>query len=106
MFRAAALAPGPALPTEFALHPARPNPFASTLLVPFDLPRATDVALEVFDLLGRRVAMLAEGAWPAGRHAVAWDGRARSGALAAPGVYTVRLRAGSFHTRRQVVRMP
>lgn len=94
------------LPTEWALYPARPNPFAGTLLVPFDLPRAGEVSLEVFDLLGRRIAVLAQGVWPAGRHSIVWNGLTQVGSLAAPGIYSVRLRAGEYRSRRQVVRMP
>jgi flagellar hook capping protein FlgD len=48
------------------------------------------VAFEVVDLAGRRVARLGDGAYPAGRHAVPWDGRSGAGALA-PGIYLVRM---------------
>jgi hypothetical protein len=47
------------------------------------------VRLQVFDLLGRRVATLADGEKPAGRHEVSW----RSAGLAS-GTYFVRLTAG------------
>ncbi len=91
----------PALPERLVLHAPVPNPTAGTADVRFDLPRAGDVRVEVFDVMGRRVAVLASGDHPAGRHAVRWDG----GALAA-GAYLVRLSAadGVIVQRATVVR--
>jgi len=45
----------------------------------------------VFDVQGRRVAILAKGESTAGEHSVAWDGRVARGTRAAPGRYLVRL---------------
>ncbi len=74
-----------ALPVEVALHPAYPNPTAGGATVPFDLPAAAEVRVAVYDLLGRTVAVLAEGLHEAGRH------EARFGtARLASGVYVIR----------------
>lgn len=67
-----------------------PNPFDAQTTVRFDLPVAAPVRVEVLDLLGRRVALLADGPLEAGRHAVTWDG---GGAPA--GVYLVRMTMGA-----------
>jgi hypothetical protein len=66
-----------------------PNP-ARVTTVSFGLPRQSDVELAVFDLLGRRVATLAQGSMPAGRHAREWKGTNVNA-----GVYFVRLRVGA-----------
>ena len=50
-----------------------PNPAWSTASFPLVLNRASQVTLSVFDLLGRRVATLANRAMPAGRHEVQWN---------------------------------
>ena len=53
------------------LLPNAPNPFASSTEIRFELPEASEVTLEVYDMLGRRVALLADGeAMPAAEHAV------------------------------------
>jgi hypothetical protein len=44
-----------ALPTEFALKGAFPNPFASRAAIRFDLPQAGEVSLVVVDMMGREV---------------------------------------------------
>ncbi len=74
---------------------ASPNPTSGSAALSFTLGAAADVAVEVFDVLGRRVATLADGPRPAGAHEVAWDGRAL-----ASGVYHVRLRAGDVVVAR------
>jgi hypothetical protein len=92
-----------ALPTRFALRQNRPNPFARTTSVHFELPIESPVKLEVFDPQGRSVVVLAEGVLPAGFHAVEWDRRDAHGTLARPGVYLYRLTAGEFRETRKLL---
>ncbi len=75
-----------ALPTAPMLAAAYPNPFSDETTIGFELPEAQAVTLAVYDMLGRRVAVLASGEHAAGYHAVRLDGRG----LAA-GVYLYRL---------------
>ncbi len=71
---------------EFALEQNYPNPFNAETIVPFSLPQAQVIELAVYDLLGRRVALLAEGLWPAGSHRLRWDA-----SQAPSGIYVCRL---------------
>ena len=57
----------------------------------FSIPRSARVAVDLFDVQGRRVATLASGPRNAGIHRVAWDGRFQEGGRAPAGVYLVRL---------------
>ncbi|MFZ0390175.1 MAG: S8 family serine peptidase [Calditrichia bacterium] len=84
------------LPAEFQLYQNYPNPFNPTTTIAFDLPEASDVRLEIFDLNGRRVRTLANSRFAAGTQQVVWDGCEDSGQSVASGVYVVRLRAGAF----------
>jgi glycosidase len=79
---------GPGAPGELALG-AFPNPTASGAVVRYTLAAAADVRLDVYDVLGRRVATLAEGLEAAGTHEASLD----ASALPA-GVYVLRLAAG------------
>ncbi|HLP18569.1 MAG TPA: M20/M25/M40 family metallo-hydrolase [Bacteroidota bacterium] len=63
-----------------------PNPFNPSTSISFDLPVSGHVRLTVFDMLGRRVAVLADEERSSGRHTVAWDA---SGVAA--GVYCYRI---------------
>jgi hypothetical protein len=68
----------------------------------FAVPRAADVRLELFDVTGRRVAVLADGPFASGLHAVRWDGRGADGAAAPAGLYFARLAAGGETVVRNV----
>ena len=94
------------LPASFALHPNEPNPAGTSTLIRFDLPAESMVRLEVFDLLGRRVATLADRSFPAGRHEAHWNLHDPGGAAARPGVYIYRLTAGEFRARRKMSIVP
>jgi hypothetical protein len=91
-----------ATPLDYHLAPSYPNPFRSTTTIHYALPRAEHVVVEVFDVTGRRVAVLVDGEVEAGYHTVVWDGRGGRGELAS-GLYLYRLRAGSFTATRRAV---
>jgi hypothetical protein len=93
-------------PARFALYQNQPNPFAASTTFRFDLPREEWVRLEVFDLLGRRVAVVRNAWMPAGRHAADWDAHDAGGVPARPGVYLYRIGAGSHHAQRKLVVLP
>jgi len=89
--------------TDDAVLESWPNPFAATMTVSFELPRAGFVELDVFDVAGRRVAALDRGVREAGRRQIRWTGRDDAGRDLASGVYWVRLRAGAQEAVRKVV---
>ncbi len=84
------------LPPTFALGAPAPNPFNPSTRVTFQLAQAGPVRLEVYNLLGARVASLVDEALPAGEHALRFD----AGKLAS-GVYFLQLRQnGEVETRK------
>jgi hypothetical protein len=93
------------LPTRFALSSGQPNPFARSLLMRLDVPRRSQVRVEAFDVLGRRVRTLAHGEFAPGTHALIWDGADDDGTVVKPGVYMVRAVADGFISQRRVVRL-
>ena len=50
-----------------------PNPFSTSTWIPFHLSSSSNVVLEVFDMLGRRVATLANASYPAGDHRISFQ---------------------------------
>lgn len=96
---------GPASPPAGSLVLAQgsPNPFRSSTLISFDVTVPTDLALEVYSVAGRRIAILARGWHPAGPYALSWNGHDAHGRRAAPGVYLVLLRAGEVRLARKLV---
>lgn len=88
------------LPVEFALNPAYPNPFNPTTSISFSLPEAEHVSLNVFDINGRQVASLVNGAMNAGSHSASFDA-----ANLSSGLYFARMTAGSFSASQKLVLM-
>jgi hypothetical protein len=74
-------------PTTFALGAAYPNPFNPQTTIPFRVPEAGRVHIEVFDVTGRRVARLVDGAYEAGAYDVVFEAGGRPS-----GLYLVRAR--------------
>jgi hypothetical protein len=77
--------------TLLRLLPGRPNPFAERTQLGFETPVPMAARLEVYDVGGRLVRTLFDGAVGAGRHVSTWDGRDGEGHSVAAGVYLVRL---------------
>ena len=92
-----ALAERASVPASFALGGNYPNPFNPTTTIPFALPEAADVTLAVYDLLGRRVAVLVEGEMAAGRHEAVFE----AGHLSS-GVYLIRMQSAGFSQVRRM----
>lgn len=84
-----ASAEGPALPRTLELSSPYPNPFRGATNLRYGLPAKTRVMLEVYSVLGERVATLADGEEDAG-----WHVARLASARMACGVYFVRLQAG------------
>ncbi len=92
-----------ALPDAIILQPNYPNPFNPTTTIAYALPRAAEVHLTVYNVLGRAVRALESGYRSAGQHAVEWDGRDDDGSEVASGVYFYRLVAGEITATRKMV---
>lgn len=84
--------PDPNAPVTFALQQNYPNPFNPTTTISYTLPKDADVSLAVFNVLGQRIAQLANGVQEAGNHDIQWNGKTVNG-YAASGVYFYRIEA-------------
>lgn len=89
--------PADELTRSFELNQNYPNPFNPSTIISFDLPSNSNVILEVFDVMGRRVAQLIDGHRQAGTHEVAF----RAGHLPS-GIYTYRLTADGVSQTRSL----
>jgi len=91
------------LPTAFELSQNYPNPFNPSTNISFALPEQTDVSLEVFNILGKKVRLLINESFAAGQHTVVWDGRNDNGVEVASGVYFYRMQTETtFQTKKML----
>ena len=91
------------LPEEFELGANYPNPFNPSTMIPYQLPAAMHVRLEVFNLLGQRVATLVDGEQPAGFHTASWDATDAAGQAVGAGVYLYRLSSDGVQATRSML---
>jgi len=98
-----ALVPAPPPGSGFGIAAVAPNPSRGGVMLAFTLPRDAMIAIDLFDAQGRRVASVARGVLPAGRHEMPWSTRVANG-TAPPGIYLVRYRfPGGQQVRRFAV---
>jgi len=79
----------PYLPASFNLLSAYPNPFNASTIINYDLNQASDVTVEIYDLLGQKVETLSDTYQQAGLHQITWNAVDR-----ATGIYFYKIQAG------------
>lgn len=85
-------------PERFALHGAYPNPTRGTATIPFDVPRPAEVRVTVYDVLGRRIAVLVDEERAPGWHAVRFNTT-----RLATGLYFYRIHTEDFQDVKKLV---
>jgi photosystem II stability/assembly factor-like uncharacterized protein len=94
-----AVAPGGA-PTRLAFTLAGPQPIADQARLRFELPRASEATITVYDVHGRMIGDRVAGSWSAGPHEVSLDARKLP-----PGVYAAVISAGGTREALRLVRV-
>ncbi len=90
----------PLIPNGFNLHQNYPNPFNPATTISFDLPTASEVRVDVYDLLGRRVESMELGDKSAGTYYIEFDG-----SNLASGIYFYQIKAGAFTDSKKMILM-
>ena len=78
------------IPSEILLKQNYPNPFNPSTSIVFEIPKQADINLSIFDMLGRKVAVLVNETRSAGSYVTTWDASQQSS-----GVYFYRLEVGN-----------
>lgn len=86
------------LPTNFSLEQNYPNPFNPSTTINFNVAKASNVKLTVYNVLGQKVATLVDERMNAGTYNVKFDAR-----KLASGIYFYRLEAGAFTSNKKMM---
>ena len=86
------------IPKQFALYQNYPNPFNPVTEIKYNLPEASRVVLNVYNIIGQQVASLVNGNIDAGFHSVTFDG-----SNLPSGTYIYRLQTGNFVQTKKMV---
>jgi len=84
---------------------AYPNPFNSTTMINFYIPEAGNVTIDIFNILGEKIATILDGQVAAGLNFVSWNGTDANGTVVSAGHYffKVRLPNGEAITKRMLL---
>lgn len=96
---------GDVVPTSYLNLSNYPNPFNAATVLTVSLATDDEILIDVFDVLGRRVRVVAENRMSAGEHRVVFDGTDDAGRSLASGVYFARISAGAGVVVRKIVLM-
>lgn len=91
------------LPSAYKLSQNYPNPFNPSTKISFSLERTEKVQLSVFNVLGQKIATLANDVFGAGDHTIEWNGRDDAGKLVTSGVYFYKLETPAFSQTKKMV---
>ncbi len=95
----------PASPLVSGIDRVHPNPFVAFTSIRCVLARPGTVQADVYDVMGHRVAPLANHYMLAGTHELRWDGRDAAGRDMASGIYYVRVRGAGVDGSTRVVKL-
>lgn len=98
------------MPTTYALHQNYPNPFAvdqaseSGTTIKYQLPKAEEVTIKIYNILGQEVATLIHENKKSGYHQIYWNGLLDNGKMTAAGIYLYQIKAGEFvQTKKMLI---
>ena len=80
-----------------------PNPFNSSASISYTLPKDGNVTLQVYNMLGQRVALLVDSHLNAGNHSSTWNGRSDNGETVSSGMYLVNLNTMNGSLTRKIM---
>lgn len=93
----------PTVPDNFVLNINYPNPFNGGTTITFDAPRADNVELIVYDILGKKIRTVFRGSSTPGRNVARWNGVDEQGNPVASGVYFYQLRTSQTTVTNKMI---
>jgi len=94
------------LQMNYELEQNYPNPFNPETNISYALPEASRVRIEIYNVLGQKIATLVNAEIPAGYHSVRWNGRNETGERVGAGIYLCRVQTGEFAKTQKMTLLP
>ena len=90
---------------HFELAQNYPNPFNPTTSIQYALPTVSPVTIEIYNILGSKIATLFDGKQQAGSHTITWNGMDKHGNQVASGLYFYKMTTPNFSKTRKMMLM-
>lgn len=91
------------IPDKAALYHNFPNPFNAKTFISFNLTRAAEISIDIYDINGRFVDQVFAGWLEGGLHKIEWDSENNYGKNIASGLYLYRLTVGNLSVCRKML---
>jgi hypothetical protein len=91
------------LPDKFSLEQNYPNPFNLNTEITFTVPSGSQVTLDIYDILGKKIKTLISEYLEAGYYSVRWEGVDQSGKALSSGLYFYSLESGATRLSRKML---
>jgi hypothetical protein len=91
------------VPDGFELGDCSPNPFNPETNISYSIPEACQVKLEIYNIIGQRVATLVDAYQDAGNYTVTWNSRNSNGVQVSSGAYLYRIVAGDYVESKKMI---
>lgn len=92
-----------AVPIEYTLGQNYPNPFNPNTTIEFSIPDADNITLNIYDITGRQIRTLIDGAVDRGYHQLVWDGMDSTNKPVSAGIYLYLLQSDGVSIIRKIV---
>lgn len=93
------------VPENFTLHQNYPNPFNPTTSISFEIPRSTQIQINIYNSLGQKVRSLWDGVKEAGSFNLQWNGTNDNGQQVSSGIYLIRMESNAVNLSRKMILM-
>lgn len=90
------------LPKEFVVYRNYPNPFNPQTTIKFGVPEAANVRINIYNILGQKVASIIDQNYSAGYHVAFWNGMNSTGMQVASGLYFYEFEAKAVNGERSL----
>jgi hypothetical protein len=91
------------LPGDFMLYQNYPNPFNASTRISFYISQQSRVKIELYDITGGLIRVLADSQYSAGTHSLVWNGTDNEGKELSSGVYLYRFKADGLSATKRLV---
>ena len=88
---------------DFQLVQNYPNPFNPATMIQFHIPVVAHINLNIYNIAGEKVRTLLNRTYPAGMHAVSWDGTDDSGKQVSSGIYAYVIRSNGYQDAKRMI---
>ena len=87
----------------FTLSGNAPNPMNNFTAINYSIPFDAFISIEMYDITGKKIAVLYEGEQQAGLHRIEWNGANKDGRIVPSGIYFYTLRSGDVLLQQKLM---